>query len=69
MNDEDVHEIKNIKIPLKIDGRHIAVEQDGKQDGPYSRCVPPVLEPIFHDDESTILIGEFLHEVGSVCNK
>jgi hypothetical protein len=66
---EEINEIEDVKVSLKVDSSHVAVEENGEADCPNTGCVPPMPKSVLHDSESTCLVAEFLYIWWAVRDK
>lgn len=69
MHNEDVDQVEDVEVPLKIDSGDIAIEENCKTDSPYTWDVPPVSESVLHQRESASLVRELSDVLWAVDNK
>lgn len=66
---ENVDQVEDVEVAFKVNGSHVAVKEDSEADRPYSGCVPPMPQPVFHNDEASCLAFKLLDIRSTIDDK
>lgn len=66
MRDKNVDQIEDVKVALEVNGCDIATKKDREADSPDAWCIPPVAQPVLHQDEASCLIPKLLDVVRTI---